>query len=252
MTLQACAEMLKAHDPDRFGMALAAPSGARSRLVTLYALNVELARAPFQSTEPMLALMRLQWWVDRLAEMGAGTAPPAHDVLVPLWDAWGDAAGQMVPLAEARQRDCDRQPFAGTDQVLAHIDATAGTLMRMAAHALGVPPQADGVIADQARGAGVTAWLRALPQLQQLHLGILDPAAPARLAQIGLDGFAAARRQRRLIPRSGAPALFAGPAAGRFLAAMRDGADPLAAGAISPFQRRGALAWLAMTGRWWV
>ena len=244
--------MLQAHDPDRFGMALAAPSWARSRLVTLYALNVELARAPFQSTEPMLALMRLQWWVERLAEMGAGTAPPAHDVLVPLWDAWGDETGQMVPLAEARQRDCDRQPFAETDQVVAHIDATAGTLMRLAAHALGVPPRADGVIADQARVAGITAWLRALPQLQQLHLGILDPAAPAQLAQIGLDAFAAAHRQRHLVPKLGAAALFAGPAAGSFLTAMRKGADPLIAGPVSPFRRRGALVWLAMTGRWWV
>ena len=36
--------------------------------------------------------------------MGAGTAPPAHDVLVPLWDAWGDETGQIVPLAEARKR----------------------------------------------------------------------------------------------------------------------------------------------------
>ena len=252
MTLDACAESLREHDPDRFGMALAAPPDARPRLVTLYALNLELARAPFQSSEPMLALMRLQWWVERLAEMGAGTAPPAHDVLMPLWDAWGTDAGHLVPLAEARQRDCDRHPFATVDEVLAQIDATAGALMVAAAGTLGAPLDAHRVIADQGRGAGITAWLRALPQLQQLRLGIDDPAAPAALARAGLAAFAAARAGRGVVPRAAAPAMYAGPGAGVFLTAIRDGVDPAIAGPVSPFRQRAALAWLALTGRWWV
>ncbi|MFN3315035.1 MAG: squalene/phytoene synthase family protein, partial [Hyphomonas sp.] len=123
MTLTACTEALREHDPLRFGAVLVAEPGDRAALVTLYALNLEIARAPFQSAEPLLAEMRLQWWVERLAEMGRGTAPPLHDVLTPLWDAWGTGAGALAPLAEARRRDCAREPFDTPDDVLAYVEA---------------------------------------------------------------------------------------------------------------------------------
>ena len=111
MTLDVCTEAVRQQDPDRFGAALVAPPKSRPGLITLYALNLEIARAPFQSAEPMLAEMRLQWWVDRLAEMGKGTAPPLHDVLTPLWQEWGTEAGALVGLAEARRRDAGRDAF---------------------------------------------------------------------------------------------------------------------------------------------
>ncbi|MFD2815021.1 squalene/phytoene synthase family protein [Paracoccus aerius] len=77
MTLEACTNLVRSQDPDRFGAALVANPQDRPALITLYALNLEIARAPFQSGEPLLAEMRLQWWVDRLAEMGTGRPPPA-------------------------------------------------------------------------------------------------------------------------------------------------------------------------------
>ena len=55
MSLDTCAESLRAHDPDRFGICLLAPPEARPRLLTLYALNLELARAPLASAEPLIA-----------------------------------------------------------------------------------------------------------------------------------------------------------------------------------------------------
>jgi hypothetical protein len=250
MTLDACVETLREHDPDRFGAALVALPEDRPKLLTLYALNLELARAPFQSNEPMLAEMRLQWWIDRLTEMGDGIAPPLHDVLTPLWDAWGTGAGGLVPLAEARRRDCARDPFDGPDDVIAYVDATAGGLMWAAASALGATEAARPVVADQARGAGLAAWLRALPQLQALRLGFAseDPGAVARLAEAGREAFGRAAKGRRAVARRAAAALFAGPGAGKFL---RDASDADAA-EITPFQRRAALAWLALTGHWWV
>ncbi|WP_299909318.1 squalene/phytoene synthase family protein [uncultured Paracoccus sp.] len=252
MTLQACAGTLQAQDPDRFGAVLTAAPADRPKLLTLYALNLELARAPFQSAEPMLAEMRLQWWIDRLAEMGRGVAPPLHDVLTPLWEAWGETAGDLLPLAEARRRDCARDPFANADEVLAYVDATAGGLMWAAAHAIGAPETARAVVADQGRGAGLAAWLRALPQLQSLRLGF-ETESPDTVAQLAEAGRAALRRAakgRRAVPRRAAAALFAGPGAARFLREMAQGADQTLA-EITPFQRRAALAWLALTGRWW-
>lgn len=249
MTLEICTEAVRQQDPDRFGAVLVAPPRTRAGLITLYALNLEIARAPFQSAEPMLAEMRLQWWVDRLTEMGAGTPPPLHDVLTPLWQEWGTTAGDLAGLAEARRRDAAREAFGSPAEVVDYIDASAGGLMWAAARHLGA--DARDVVAAQARGAGIAAWLRALPQLQGLGLGLRDdsPAQLQNLARIGLQGFATARRQRRQIARSAAAALYPGPGAAAFLrhvSAARPDQPP-----VTPFARRGSLAWLALSGRWW-
>ncbi|MDO5631390.1 MAG: squalene/phytoene synthase family protein [Paracoccus sp. (in: a-proteobacteria)] len=252
MTLNACAEALRQHDPERFGMAMAAAPADRPLLLTLYALNLELARAPYQSAEPMLAEMRLQWWDDRLTEMGQGTAPPLHDVLTPLWAAWGDRAGGLTPLAEARRRDCARLPFQDADQVVTYVDATAGGLMLAATSALGGADAA--VVADQARGAGLAAWLRALPQLTAINMGfpLPDPAPARALAAEGLAALdRAARAPRRAVPRRAAAALFAGAGARAVLRDIAAGTDPFAPQpAASEFRRRAALARLALTGHW--
>lgn len=254
MSLARCAETLRQQDPDRFGALLVAPPRQRAGLITLYALNLEIARAPLQSAEPLLAEMRLQWWIDRLAEMGQGREPPLHDVLTPLWDAWSAEAATLAALAEARRRDCQRRPFETAEDVLSYVDATAGMLMRAAAAHLGAAPAE--AVAAQARGAGVAAWLRALPGLQGLGLGLADPADDrliAALAGAGLEGFAEARKRRRAVPRMAAAALYPGPTAARFLKAIARGQlDPRGpVPGVAPVQRRASLAWLALTGRWW-
>lgn len=255
MTLEACTEALRQHDPDRFGAVLVAQVQDRPALVTLYALNLEIARAPFQSAEPMLAEMRLQWWVDRLAEMGQGTAPPLHDVLTPLWEAWGARAGDLVDLAEARRRDCERQPFAAAPDVIDYVDATAGRLMWTAAQFCGTPEGAREIVAHQARGAGVAAWLRALPQLQALGLGLArpDPEVVQALAAEARDGLRMAARLHRKVPGRAAATLFPGPRVPRLLSEVMAGRlDPfIEIPPITPFQRRASLARLAFTGRWW-
>lgn len=248
MTLNACAQALRDHDPDRFGAMMAARPADRPLLATLYALNLELARAPFQTAEPMLAEMRLQWWGDRLAEMGQGSAPPLHDVLTPLWETWGTRGGALTPLVEARRRDCAREPFHDADEVIAYVDATAGGLMQAAAGALGAsgPP-----VADQARGAGLAAWLRALPALTAMNMGFARPdPAPARA--LAAEGLAALDRARRApAPRRAAAALFAGTGARALLRAIADGADPFSDQPLpSEFRRRAALARLALMGNW--
>lgn len=256
MTLDACTEALRLQDPDRFGAVLAAAPEARPALVTLYALNLEIARAPFQSAEPMLAEMRLQWWIDRLAEMGRGTPPPLHDVLTPLWEIWGSTgAAEMVPLAEARRRDCAREPFADQQGVVSYVDATTGALMWLAARRLGSPASAHGVVADHALGAGLTAWLRALPQLQPLGLGLTtknneDVQALVRIAQ---ELLRCAARAHRALPKSAAAALYPGPRVTRFLSEVQRGNIDCFTETpeITPFQRRASLARLAVTGRWW-
>ena len=255
MTLDACTELVRSQDPDRFGAVLVARPDDRPALITLYALNLEIARAPLQSAEPMLAEMRLQWWIDRLAEMGTGKVPPLHDVLTPLWEAWSEGAGQAVPLAKARRRDCEREPLAGPDAVVDYVNDTAGRLMGLAAQRLGAPGEAWAVVADQALGAGLAAWLRALPRLQQLRLGLDQPQPHdvVVLAEIARDALRRAARSRHLLPKRAAAALYPGPRVTQLLGGVLKGDINCLVETpdITPFQRRASLARLALTGRWW-
>ena len=70
----ACAALVERADPDRFTATMAAPPVARGPLWVLYAFNVEVARAPWASKEPMIAEMRLQWWRDVVENAASGAA----------------------------------------------------------------------------------------------------------------------------------------------------------------------------------
>ncbi len=110
---------------------MAAPAAARARLFPLYAFNLEVARAPWVTQEPMIAEMRLQWWRDTV-EMLRGDGPArAHEVVGPLAEV---VRGQGLPLAvmdrliAARRWDIYREPFE--DQ--AALDGLSGGYGRRA------------------------------------------------------------------------------------------------------------------------
>ncbi|KGJ06166.1 Squalene/phytoene synthase [Paracoccus halophilus] len=251
MSLEEIAADLRDDDPDRFGASLLVPQPARARLWALYALNHELARAPLHSNEPLIAEMRVQWWIDRLEALGRGegTGP---ELLESLAATWGEAAAELTDLAEARRRDCQRQPFADADAVEAYIRATACALMRHALRALAAPGGADQAAHDHALGTGLAQWLAALPQLDALGLGLgqPDPALISDLARRGLAALDRARAARRSVPGRVAPALFRGPGHVAALRLMASEGRPVAI-AVSEFRRRFALGRLALTGRWW-
>ena len=258
MSLHACAEMVRAHDPDRFSATLAAPAAARARLWPLYALNLELARAPWASKEPIVAEMRLQWWVDALEGLVAGGGAASHDVmaaLVPLLATTPALAPPLAAMAEARRRECWREGFADSGELGAHIDATSGNLMWAAALALGAPAKAEPVVHDFAWGVGLANWLRAVPALVAHGLVPLPDARPegaAALARTGLARIARARAARADLPGAAAPALFPGWLAVGVLRRAAAHPERVAAGRLEPseFARRAGLLRPAFTGRW--
>lgn len=78
-----CAQILQRDDPHLYATALFAPEPARSRLIVLYAFDVELSRAAQISTESLIPRMRLQWWRDTAEAARAGAPAPAHEVAGP-------------------------------------------------------------------------------------------------------------------------------------------------------------------------
>jgi phytoene/squalene synthetase len=253
MTLEACARLVERGDPDRWAALLAAPVAARAPLLPLYALNLELARAPWASREPLIAEMRLQWWRDVIEE----AEPRAHEVAAPLHAL---LSGGLVPrglldaMAEARRWDIGAEPHAGEGALAAYLDATAGGLMWAGALALGAGPGAEGAVRALGRAAGRAAFLRALPELVvrgKRPLADTSPAALAAAARAGLADLARARAGRGAVRGLARAALLPGWQAGGLLAqAARDPAAVMEGRlALSDFARRGGLLWQALTGR---
>ena len=207
--LNACADLVRRGDPERFMAAMAAPVEARKILFPIYAFNVEVVRAPWVTQEALIAEMRLQWWRDALEEIRAGGFVRRHEVVTPLagiLDA--DGAALLDDLIVARYWDINRDPFedaAAFDDYLTH---TSGHLMLVAARALG---QADkDVVLDAGYAHGLGNLLRAIPALEEAgRVPLVDgrPDPVRALAETGLARLNSAGRARITVSKQARPAL---------------------------------------------
>ena len=251
MTLQACAEMLRRGDPDRLLAAMAAPPAARAVLFAIYAMNLEVARAPWMTREPMIAEMRLQWWRDVLAEIASGGTVRRHEVSEPLAQVL-DAEGARLldTLIEARRLDIARDPFADDAALDSYIADTSGTLMWVAARALGADT-GEAALRDLGWASGLANWLRAIPDLESRgHRPLPDGRADA-VGELAARGLARLKRARAAgVPRVAQPATLAAWQAGAILSRARRDPARVAAGRLepSPFARRATLILATLRG----
>ena len=181
-----CAALVERGDGDRFAAVMAAPVAARGPLLVLYAFNLEVARAPWVTQEPMIAEMRLQWWRDVVAEAGEGRPARAHEVAGPLAALIRGAAlpvAVLDGLIEARRWDVYREPFGDAAQFACYLEDTAGGLMTLAGRALGADQAAESlgkIGAAQACPGGVLALVPGA----RLAGRVSDHATSARPARI--------------------------------------------------------------------
>lgn len=252
--LTACAALVQRGDPDRFLAAMAAPVAARRVLFPIYAMNVEVARAPWVTQEPMIAEMRLQWWRDALAEIAAGGPVRRHEVVTPLAKVLSpDLAAQADEMISVRRWDIYRDPFEDAAHLERYIDQSAGTLTWLAAATLGRADES--VVRDFAFASGLAGWFRAIPALEaQQRIPLLDgtPEGIGKLADLGLSRLERARARRSAIDRKARAALLAGWQAERILKQAADHPRRVADGSLgtSEARKRISLMWQAATGRW--
>ncbi|MFN3955048.1 MAG: squalene/phytoene synthase family protein [Pararhodobacter sp.] len=245
------AALVERGDPDRFLATMAAPPGARGALLTLHAFNLEVARAPWVTREPLIARMRLQFWHDVIDE---AETPRAHAVAGPLA---GLILARELPrallhgLVAARERDLERAPFADEAALWAYLEATSGNLMALTVRALG--GQADTLAQDWGAVQGLANYFMAVPALEAAGRQPLPDGRPgtvAALARQGLERLQRARAGRGQVQRAARPALLAAWRARALLS--QAAADPVvvAAGGLgqSEFARRGSLLWRALAG----
>ena len=257
MTIKACAEHVRRGDPDRFAAVMAAPVAARARLFPIYAWNLEVARAPWVTTEHLIAEMRLQWWRDVVDNASSGAAR-AHEVAGPLHQVIKDCnlpVEVMDRLIVARRADIDAEPFADDAALAAYLEDTGAGLMWLAARALGAEAAAEGAVRNYGWAAGLANYLSAVPDLIARGRTPLVDASPAGIARLARDGRARilqARSQRQTVPKTVSPALLGGWQAKAMLTEAGNDPNAVLQGRLgqSEFSRRWGLLWQATTGRW--
>jgi 15-cis-phytoene synthase len=250
MTVAACAELVQRGDPDRFLAVMAAPVEARAQLLPLYAFNLEVARAPWITQEPLIAEMRLQWWRD-VVENAASGAARAHEVAGPLHDLirdFGLPVEVLDRLIDARRWDVHRDPHEGAEGLASYLEDTGAGLMWLAARALGAPDGAETAVRSYGWATAAAGYLRAVPELEARGRQPLPEGFGAQdLARRGLEKLAEARAARKAVPKEVSPALLAGWQTEGLL-------HQVVAGRSSPelpeARKRWQLLWQAFTGRW--
>lgn len=256
MSLDACAELVERGDPDRWLTVLAAPLEARRRLLPIYAFNVEVARAPWVTAEPMIAEMRLQWWADALDEIADGGPVRRHEVTSELAGVLDrDGARILAQVVEARRRDAWGESFSDISELQAYLQATGGSLMWAATRALGTPDAVQDVVRAHGSATAAAAWISAVPALiaagRRPLPGDQKPAVVA-LANWGLAQSVVARQGRSGLPRASHPALWAGWMARPILRMAQRDPERAAAGAIgfSEARRKARLLRMRHLGGW--
>ncbi len=252
--LNACAALVERADPVRFRGAMAAPVTARKLLFPLYAFNVEVARAPWVTQEPMIAEMRLQWWRDVCEEIAKGRPVRRHEVATPLSGiVSGDDARLLDELVAARRWDIYKDAFEDTSHFERYIDQTSGNLTWVAARNLGAADEE--VVRHAAYASGVAAWLHAIPDLEAKgRVPLLDGTAQGvrDMAVNALQRLKSARAGRHKISANASAALLhVGQAEVTLRAAIKDPQSVGAGTLPDPIRADGfRLAYRAFTGRW--
>ncbi len=233
-------EEARRQDPDRFLCAIFAPAEYRSLILGLILFNHELARVPEIASEPMLGMIRYQWWRDALKEAAEGR-PRRHPVVEVLSNAL--AAGlvdraSLEALIDARETEIDRLQPEDLDQLEAFVAATSGHLNVMIERAI-----TGGRWQQAARHAGTAYGLVGIVRAAEAYASQGRMLVPQGLTTTPILDRASTQLGQMKIAAAGAPsrasaALLQGSIARRQIKVLRNaahsGAVPLKRGPLLP------------------
>ncbi len=249
----ACAELVRAADPHRFRAAMTAPPARRAGLLVLFALNIEVARAPWAAREPGLGAIRLQYWHDQVARAcdGAAVDPqPVLRALAGLVATRPPERATLLRLIAARQADLEPQPFAESAALMAYLSDSAGGLLALAAAHLTDRPDPAEQEAARAIGtaAGLAGYFLAVPELAARGRQPLPELPDQALSGLAREGLALLDHR---LPRAARPALLTASEARPILRRAARRPEGIAAGTLARAEARIRARQLicAMTGR---
>lgn len=275
-TLSVSARQLREGDNDRFLTALFAPDVRREGLFALYAFNLEVARIAELVSEPLIGLIRLQWWRDRIGEIYDSEPPKGADVAQALCNT---VRAHHLPrqlfdaMLDARELDVSGEPPASLEDFESYGKATSGALVSLALRSLGVADEAAHQAAQHLGLAwAVTGHLRAAAFYSRRNKQFLPmdyvteeiahdlrggrssaalQAAVRGLAERATMHLDLARGLTGQIPKAALPALLLGPLARAYLRRLASQHYDLFSPRLelSKPRRQVLLAWAAARGR---
>ncbi|MBP0492937.1 squalene/phytoene synthase family protein [Pararoseomonas indoligenes] len=249
------AEFARRHDPDRFLCALFAPAASREAIFTLIAFNHELARAREAAREPMMVLIRLQWWRDAVEEAVARRPARRHEVAGPVSRAIANGSldpAALLAMIDAREGD---ETGEGAPPLPERLRGTAGALAAETGRLLGAPPERMEGLRLLGTAYGFGGTLRSLSALAAQGRDPLpegaDPVDAGRvLARKGLSILDAGRKAAVGLPRGAVAAALPAVLAQRDLQrVLSPGWQPGAPPAPRGLGDRLAVAWAGLRGR---
>lgn len=194
------AALARARDPDRFLCALFAPAARRPALWLLIAFNHELARAREAASNPLAALIRLQWWREAVEAARDGAPPRRHEIAAPLQEAIAAGrldASALLGMIAAREAEAQAEGPPTEADFAAFLRGSAGGWSHAAALALGATPEA----AERLRALGAAYGLAGVLRSVAAHAAQGRCLLPGdRLARLGLDAEAVIAAPARAWP----------------------------------------------------
>lgn len=164
---QACAELVKTFDRDRWLATLLLPEAAQAGVMALYAFSAEIARVRDSVSQPTLGEIRLQWWREVLdgARAGEAAAHPVASELLAAVARFDLPRHPLRALVEARVFDLYDDPVPSLNFLEGYCGETVSSLFRLAAIVVAGGRDPGGAAAAGQAGVayGVTGLMRALP-----------------------------------------------------------------------------------------
>jgi 15-cis-phytoene synthase len=162
-----CETELRRDDLDRWLACLFIREAQRRHAHALYAFSLEIARAREIVSQPMLGMIRLQWWRDALEKPDEGDvrANPVAAALVDTIHRFDLPKGALIELIDAREFDLFDEPMETVEALETYAKATSSGLFRMSSAILD-PNQSAACFAAADHGGvayALTGLLRAFP-----------------------------------------------------------------------------------------
>lgn len=164
---EACRNVVRAEDPDRYAAILFAPAASRPPLFALYAFNCEIARVRETVSEAIPGEIRHQWWREALS-CATSEAAAAHPVAAALLDTMKRFRLPPEPflnLIEARSFDLYDDPMPTWLDLEGYCGETSSALIRLASIILagGEEPGSAALCGQAGVTYAITGLLRAFP-----------------------------------------------------------------------------------------
>ncbi|QCI68736.1 phytoene/squalene synthase family protein [Phreatobacter stygius] len=166
---QACEDLVRTADKDRWLASLFVPAPLRADLMALYAFNIEVAGVRERVSAPLPGEVRLQWWRDVFDGEARGdvSGHPVAAALAQVIARRHLPAKPLIDLIDARVFDLYDDAMPSVADLEGYCGETSSALMQLAA--LVLADGRDPGTADIAGHAGVAYALTGLIRAFPLH-----------------------------------------------------------------------------------